>query len=111
MILIDIGNTNIVFAVSNNNKIKKISRIDTNVETIMFVKNVNKIIKNFLDKKFLKNSKFAVISSVVPNINTHLIKILKNLLLFMKYGLILMKLKIYENLMKIGNNKIQIMNI
>ena len=33
MILIDIGNTNIVFAVSNNNKIKKISRIDTNKET------------------------------------------------------------------------------
>ena len=36
MILIDIGNTNIVFAVSNNNKIKKISRIDTNKETNIF---------------------------------------------------------------------------
>ena len=74
MILIDIGNTNIVFAVSNNNKIKKISRIDTNKETNIFIKNVNKIIKNFL-----KNSKkFAVISSVVPHINTHIIKILNS---------------------------------
>ena len=69
MILIDIGNTNIVFALSNNNKIKKISRIDTNKETNIFIKNVNRIIKNFL-----KNSKkFAVISSVVPHINTHII--------------------------------------
>ncbi len=74
MILIDIGNTNIVFAISNNNKIKKISRIDTNKETNILIKNVNKIIKNFL-----KNSKkFAVISSVVPRINTHIIKILNS---------------------------------
>src|SRR5210317_2262012 len=78
MILIDIGNTNIVFAVSNNNKIKKISRIDTNKETKILIKNINKIIKNFLDKNISKNSKkFAVISSVVPHINTHIIKILK----------------------------------
>ena len=47
MILIDIGNTNIVFAVSNNNKINKISRIDTNKQNNIIIKNVNKIIKNF----------------------------------------------------------------
>ena len=56
MILIDIGNTNIVFAISNNNIIKKISRIDTNKETNIFIKNVKKIINNFLNKNFLKNS-------------------------------------------------------
>ena len=79
MILIDIGNTNIVFAVSSNNKIKKISRIDTNKENKILIKNINKIIKNFLDKNISKNSKkFAVISSVVPHINTHIIKILNS---------------------------------
>ena len=50
MILIDVGNTNIVFALSNNNKIIKISRIDTKKETNIFVENVNKIIKKLLFK-------------------------------------------------------------
>ncbi|MDA1181446.1 MAG: type III pantothenate kinase, partial [Proteobacteria bacterium] len=68
MILIDVGNTNIVFSVSNNNKIIKISRIDTKEDTNIFVENVNKIIKKLLNKNFLKNNKFAVISSVVPSI-------------------------------------------
>ena len=46
MILIDIGNTNIVFAVSSNNKIKNIIRVDSN-KYINKLKNiVTKIIKN-----------------------------------------------------------------
>ena len=74
MILIDIGNTNIVFAVSNNNKIKKISRIDTNKETKILIKNVNKIIKNFLDKNFFKNSKklnLSDIGGITFNLDLH----------------------------------------
>ena len=110
MILIDIGNTNIVFAVSNNNKIKKISRIDTNKETNIFIKNVNKIIKNFLDKNFLKNSKkFAVISSVVPHINTHIIKILNSYKIntcVLKPKDVLSFLKIDYNLNEIGADRI-----
>ena len=105
MILIDIGNTNIVFAVSNNNKIKKISRIDTNKETNIFIKNVNKIIKNFL-----KNSKkFAVISSVVPHINTHIIKILNSYKIktcVLKPKDVLSYLKIDYNLNEIGADRI-----
>ena len=57
--------------------IMAIKRIFTKKETNIFVENVNKIIKKLLFKNFLKNSKFAVISSVVPSINTHIIKILK----------------------------------
>ena len=40
MILIDVGNTNIVFAVSVNKKIKSIKRVDTNKK----IKSINKII-------------------------------------------------------------------
>ena len=77
MILIDVGNTNIVFAVSDNKKIKDIKRIDTNKETKSLNKIVSKIIKNYLNLNYLKNSKTAIISSVVPSINSHIIKILK----------------------------------
>ena len=105
MILIDIGNTNIVFAVSNNNKIKEISRIDTNKETNIFIKNVSRIIKNFL-----KNSKkFAVISSVVPHINTHIIKILNSYKIktcVLKPKDVLSYLKIDYNLNEIGADRI-----
>ena len=72
MILIDVGNTNIVFAVSDNKKIKDIKRIDTNKETKSFNKIVSKIIKNYLNLNYLKNSKTAIISSVVPSINSHI---------------------------------------
>ena len=110
MILIDIGNTNIVFAVSNNDKIKKISRIDTNKETKILIKNVNKIIKNFLDKNFFKNSKkFAVISSVVPHIYIHIIKILKIYkikVITLKPKDVLSYLKIDYNLNEIGADRI-----
>ena len=77
MILIDVGNTNIVFAVSDNKKIKNIKRIDTNKETKSLNKIVSKIINNYLNLNYLKNSKTAIISSVVPSINSHIIKILK----------------------------------
>ena len=76
MILIDVGNTNIVFAVSDKKKIRNIKRVDTNKEIKSFNKIVSKIIKNYLNLNYLKNSKTAIISSVVPSINSHIIKIL-----------------------------------
>ncbi len=109
MILIDIGNTNIVFALSNNKKIEKISRIDTDKENIKFAKKVHKIIKNFIDKNYSKSSKFAVISSVVPSINTYIIKILKiyKIKIFvLKPKDVLSYLKIDYNLNEIGADRI-----
>ena len=46
MILIDIGNTNLVFAVSSNNKIKNIIRVDSNKDINKLKNIVTKIIKN-----------------------------------------------------------------
>ena len=109
MILIDIGNTNIVFALSNNKKIEKISRINTDKENIKFAKKVHKIIKNFIDKNYSKSSKFAVISSVVPSINTYIIKILKiyKIKIFvLKPKDVLSYLKIDYNLNEIGADRI-----
>ena len=109
MILIDVGNTNIVFAFSNDKKIEKICRIDTYIETNKFVKNIGKIIQKFLDNNFLKSSKFAVISSVVPNINTQIIKILKTYKIkvyVVKPKDVLSYLKIDYNLNEIGADRI-----
>ena len=47
MILIDIGNTNIVFAVSANNLIKKINRINTKQNKIKLKTLINSIIVNY----------------------------------------------------------------
>ena len=69
MIVIDVGNTNIVFGFFFKNKLIKVKRLNT--EKIK-LKN-NKEIKNFFksNKKFLNNieNNFYVLSSVVPSIN------------------------------------------
>ena len=109
MILIDVGNTNIVFAVSTNKKIKKINRVDTNLGINDFNKIVSNIIKVFLNKNYLKNSKFAIISSVVPHINTSIIKILKIYKIkvyVLKSKDVLSYLKIDYNLNEIGADRI-----
>ncbi len=109
MILIDIGNTNIVFALSINKKLKKITRIDTNQEIHKLNKVISKIIKNFINENYLKKSKIAIISSVVPNINSLIIKILKNFKIkgcFLKSRDILPFLKIDYNLNEIGADRI-----
>ena len=54
MILIDIGNTNIVFAVSANNLIKKIIRINTKQNKIKLKTLINSIIVNYLSIKLSK---------------------------------------------------------
>ncbi len=76
MILIDIGNTNIVLAVSSNNSLKKIKRVNTKIDTKELKILLNKIINNFLSTKKLDNCNIAIISSVVPNLNILVKKIL-----------------------------------
>ncbi len=109
MILIDIGNTNIVFAVSANKKITKINRVDTYLKINIFNKIVSKIIKSFLSDDYVKNSKFAIIASVVPNINPTIIRILKIYKIkvyVLKPKDILSYLKIDYNLDEIGADRI-----
>ena len=67
MILIDIGNTNIVFAVSSNNLIKKIIRINTNQNKNKLKTLINNIIIKYSATKRLDNRQVAIISSVVPS--------------------------------------------
>ena len=77
MILIDIGNTNIVFAVSANNLLKKIKRIKTNEDKNKLKKVINKIIIDFVSTSRLDNDNIAIISSVVPNLNLLIKNVLK----------------------------------
>ena len=109
MILIDVGNTNIVFAVSVNKKIKNIKRVDTNKKIKSINKIISNIIKIYLNLNYLKNSKVAIISSVVPHLNSQIIKILE----FYKIKVYLLKskdilpyLKIDYDLNEIGPDRI-----
>ena len=109
MILIDVGNTNIVLAVSCNKKIKKIIRLDTNQAINSFNKIFSKIIKSFLNKNYSTKPKTAIISSVVPSINPLIIKILK--IYKIKVHVLRSKdmlpyLKIDYNLNEIGSDRI-----
>ena len=109
MILIDIGNTNIVFAVSANNLIKKIIRINTKQNKIKLKTLINSIIVNYSSIKKLDNDKIAIISSVVPSLNYLIINILKKNLI---KGLIITSkdilpfLKINYNLKEIGADRL-----
>ena len=109
MILIDIGNTNIVFAVSANNLIKKIIRINTKQNKIKLKTLINSIIVNYSSIKKLDNDKIAIISSVVPSLNYLIINILKkNLIkgLIIPSKDILPFLKINYNLKEIGADRL-----
>ena len=109
MILIDIGNTNIVFAVSSNKVLKKIIRIESNQNINKLSIKIKKIIKNLKKIKSLDSSNVAIISSVVPHLNKPIIKILK----INKISEFLLKpkdimpfLKIDYNLSEIGADRI-----
>ena len=109
MILIDIGNTNIVFAVSSNKIIKNIIRIESSQSINQLNISIKKIIKNFKIIKRLDSPTIAIISSVVPSLNKLIIKILKinkinELLLKPKNGLPF--LKIDYSLSEIGADRI-----
>ena len=77
MILIDVGNTNIVFAVSANNLLVKIKRIKTYEDKNKLTNLINKIIEDFASTNRLDNYNVAIISSVVPNLNLIIKNILK----------------------------------
>ena len=77
MILIDIGNTNIVFASSSNNVLRNIIRLEKNQNINKLNIKIKKIIKKLINTNKLDNSKVAIISSVVPSLNKLIIKILK----------------------------------
>tara|TARA_Y100001970_G_scaffold232431_1_gene289346 strand:- start:154 stop:921 length:768 start_codon:yes stop_codon:yes gene_type:complete len=77
MILIDIGNTNIVFALSSNNMLKKIKRIKTNEDKKILKTLINKIIGDYLYTNEIDNYKVAIIASVVPNLNSLIKNVLK----------------------------------
>ena len=109
MILIDIGNTNIVFAVSSNKLLKSIIRIETNQSINKLNIIIKKIIKKLTKVKNLDNHKIAIISSVVPSLNKQIIKILKiNKIneFFLKSINVLPFLKIDFNLNEIGADRI-----
>ncbi len=109
MILIDIGNTNIVLAVSKNKKINNIIRIDSGQEINKLKKIILKIINSFLKKNTINNSRIAIICSVVPSLNSFIIKILKinKIKVFvLKSKDILSYLKIDYNLNEIGTDRI-----
>ena len=109
MILIYIGNTNIVFAVSANNLIKKIIRINTKQNKNKLKTLINSIIVNYSAIKRLDNSNLAIISSVVPSLNSIITDILKKN--FIKGFIIKSKdimpfLKINYNLKEIGADRL-----
>ena len=120
MILIDVGNTNIVFAVSSNNLIKRIIRINTNQNKNKLKTLINSIIINYSKIKIIDNRKVAIISSVVPSLNPIIVNILKknliNVFIFkardikpflkIKYNLIDIGADRLANSMAIINNKI-----
>ena len=109
MILIDIGNTNIVFAISSNNLIRKIIRINTNQNKNKLKTMINKIIVDYFVTKRLDNRKVAIISSVVPTINSVITDILtKNLIkgYFIRYKDIIQFFKINYNLKEIGADRL-----
>ena len=108
MILIDIGNTNIVFALSENKKIKNITRVDSNLEINNLKMILSKTINRLL-KENKNNSKISIISSVVPKLNPILIKILKTNKInasFVKPKDVLSYLKIDYKLNEIGADRI-----
>ena len=109
MILIDVGNTNIVFAVCSNNLIKRIIRINTNQNKNKLKTLINSIIINYSAIKIIDNRKVAIISSVVPSLNSIIANILKKNLInafIIKARDIKPFLKINYNLKEIGADRL-----
>ena len=69
MIVIDVGNTNIVIGFYTKNKLNKIIRLKTEKKINITQKEINKFFKS--NKKLINNLKdrFCILSSVVPSLN------------------------------------------
>ena len=109
MIVIDVGNTNIVFGIYNNQKLTKIFRLNTEKD----ITKKNKLLNNFLKskKKFFDKSdtKLCILSSVVPSLNSTI----KNYFLKNKFKFhiitaknIPFNIKINYNLNQIGSDRL-----
>ena len=75
MIVIDVGNTNIVIGFYTKNKLNKIIRLNTEKKINIAKKEINKFFKS--NKKLINNLKdrICILSSVVPSLNSIFIKI------------------------------------
>ena len=69
MIVIDVGNTNIVIGFYTKNKLNKIFRLNTEKKINIAEKKINKFFKS--NKNLINNlkEKFCILSSVVPSVN------------------------------------------
>ena len=69
MIVIDVGNTNIVIGFYTKNKLNKIIRLNTEKKINILQKEINKFFKS--NKKLINNLKdrLCILSSVVPSLN------------------------------------------
>ncbi len=69
MIVIDIGNTNIVIGFYTKNQLNKVIRLNTEKKIHIAQKEINKFFKS--NKKLINNLKdrFCILSSVVPSLN------------------------------------------
>ena len=78
MIVIDIGNTNIVVGIYKRNKLKKVFRISTEKKIKKFnskyITFFSSIIKNIIET----DAKVCIVSSVVPSLNQHIKSYFKN---------------------------------
>ena len=109
MIVIDIGNSNLVIGLYFKKKLNKVFRIQTEKNKIKLEKNL----KNFFkyNKKFIQKieSKICVLSSVVPSTNS----VVKNFFIKKKFKFYLIKpksipfdIKINYNLNQIGSDRV-----
>ena len=109
MIIIDVGNTNIVIGFYKKNKLKKIIRLNTEKKINVAQKKINEFYKS--NKKLINNlkDKYCILSSVVPSLN----KIFKNIFQKNKFKFYVINPKkisfrdsINYNLNQIGSDRI-----
>ncbi len=109
MIVIDVGNTNIVIGFYTKNKLRKIIRLNTKKKINTAQKEINKFFKS--NNKLINNlkDKYCILSSVVPSLN----KIFKNIFQKNKFKFFVINPKkisfrnsINYNLNQIGSDRI-----
>jgi len=109
MILIDIGNTNLVIAASSGKVINNINRLDSNQKNNDLKKSFIRTMDSIIKDKRIDNNQLAIISSVVPKLTSLIVKILisNNIQIYeVKAKKILSFLKIEYNLNDIGADRI-----
>ena len=109
MIVIDVGNTNIVIGICLKNKLKKVFRIDTQKNKKKFISEFESFLKSKEKIIFNLENKICILSSVVPSLNLILKKIFtKNKFQFYLIDPknIPINIKINYNLNQIGSDRV-----